>query len=118
MPQRAPHKCPECGGSGLFPGSTQPFHNTSCGLRGEYIEQESLAQLRAKNILKKVEGTDEPIFVLRAKDMFSLFLLAQYWDMVEKIGPGNPDFEELVASTMQEFRQWQMRNPDRVKYPD
>lgn len=66
--------------------------------------------------------TDEPIFVLRAQDLYSSKAITLYKDLVHdgrKIG-----HEELhewlsdVGSTENDFLNWQRDNRDKVKEPD
>lgn len=59
----------------------------------------------------------EPFFVFRAKDILSTFALDEYAKIVEKFTPHSPQLESLVEA-INEFRAWQVANPDKVKLPD
>jgi hypothetical protein len=69
-------------------------------------------------ILKRVEGTDEPCFVLRAQDSHSVELVEQYLKLVKKDKDVNDDFVRAVEAVVADFKQWQETYPTRVKSPD
>lgn len=69
-------------------------------------------------IIDACRDTDEPIFVLRAKDMLSTGTIVGYGEQFKKYGPDNPDFLERVSDRVEEFQQWQNNNTNRVRYPD
>lgn len=59
----------------------------------------------------------EPVFILRAKDILSTFALDEYAKFVEKFSPHSPQLASIVDVT-NDFRSWQVANPDKVKLPD
>ncbi len=61
---------------------------------------------------------DEPFFVLRAKDIFSVMAVHSYAKLTEEYGPLDTEFHEHVTEAAQEMRNWQLANPEHVKYPD
>ena len=70
-----------------------------------------------KEIIKAVEGTDEPIFVIRAQDELSLDLLNHYAYMCGANGVDD-EFIDAIDERIVEFEEWQDANPDKVKLPD
>jgi hypothetical protein len=74
---------------------------------------------------KKLLGipVDEPVFIIRAQDQFSVPALARYRnlaDEVEEQGGKRPKaawFSDL-DTTQSDFIRWQAENSDRVKVPD
>lgn len=71
-----------------------------------------------RKIIEETEGTDEPIIVFRAKDVYSIFPIAAYWDVVRKSGNCDPEFLEALDIRVNEFRNWQADNAERVDVPD
>lgn len=60
---------------------------------------------------------EEPIFVLRAKDLLSPLALLAYRDLIDQYNPGG-DIARDINAAISAFRLWQTGNPDRVKFPD
>lgn len=77
-----------------------------------------MLSVKDRKIIAEVGDTDEPIFILRAKDILSLFPLKEYERMVEMFGPDEHEMQMRVATRIAEFREWQRNNVSRVKYPD
>lgn len=68
-------------------------------------------------ILEKLEF-GEPFFIFRAKDFFSVMVLAHYVEVVEKYGPDNASFHTDIIDALGEFKEWQRNNAAKVRYPD
>jgi hypothetical protein len=71
-----------------------------------------------REIIAECEHTDEPIFVLRGKDILAATSIARYRDSFVKHGPDNPQFVDQVSRRLHEFQDWQNDNIGKVKYPD
>ena len=67
---------------------------------------------------------DEPVFVLRAQDVYAPAVMASWAILVKSPLPNKlPSNESLGKSreamnVVREFRQWQLANPKKVKVPD
>lgn len=65
---------------------------------------------------------EEPIFILRAQDKFSLETIADYlYNVVNSTPIGDKNMEtwyDNVKSVGQKFLNWQRENRDKVKVPD
>ncbi len=98
---------------------------------GTADESEQMAQLtlfdrdeigeklsRSERMALECMETDEPFFVLRAKDIFAVMGVNNYSKLVDEYGPLDVEFHAAVLDVAQEMREWQMANPERVKYPD
>jgi len=72
---------------------------------------------RAFQIIENVLGTDEPIFVLRAKDRLSTMALEAYLAIATD-NDTSDRFQLSIISQIQTFRQWQQVHPDKMKTPD
>lgn len=73
---------------------------------------------KAGEILKKCAVSGEPVFILRAKDIFSVMVIAKYLEIVESYGPSDHEFQATIVNTLQNFKDWQAKNIDKVRYPD
>ena len=73
---------------------------------------------RSANIALECMDSGEPFFVLRAKDIFAVMGVNNYSKLVDEYGPLDVEFHAAVMDVAQEMREWQMANPERVKYPD
>ncbi len=80
------------------------------GARDELTKSERIA-------IECVEN-DEPFFVLRAKDIFSVMVIRNYQKMVEDYGPYDQDFQIAVAEEVERMRDWQHGHSSLVGYPD
>lgn len=62
------------------------------------------------------ETDPEPVFVFRAQDKGAMSAIATYysWCLIN----GLTEHGAEVQKAMHEMRDWQTRNPDRMKYPD
>lgn len=56
---------------------------------------------------------DEPVFVLRAKDMHAVEALLAYWNAVE-----GDEQKAAVYRRIEEFEEFAEEHPDRMKEPD
>lgn len=76
----------------------------------EFVEQ----------ILDKFEGRfgkDEPLFVIRGRDVAGPRAVRSYGAIAEEEGAGDPLLEG-VAAAGEKFQSWQEANPELVKIPD
>jgi hypothetical protein len=64
------------------------------------------------------EGEDEPIFILRAKDLFSVMAIVEYLRVIEAYAPSDSEFQESIVNILERFKTWQKENIHRVRYPD
>ena len=71
---------------------------------------------KAHRILDSVDP-DEPIFVLRAKDVLSILTLKHYQGLIESYAPHEAQ-SEAMNQTLRAFREWQSQNPTKVRLPD
>lgn len=78
----------------------------------------TIYQGKAGKILQGCAETGEPIFIFRAKDLFSIQVLMHYMDIVERFGPSSYELQEEVAEQVKAFKDWQRDNVDKVRYPD
>lgn len=72
----------------------------------------------ALKMVTEAEQTGEPLFCLRARDFFSIQVIASYAELVERYGPDNPDFLANIVDALGEFKEWQKSNTAIVRYPD
>lgn len=87
------------------------------GHRQEELEQ--MVEVKtAESILAKARAQGEPVFVFRAKDFFSVMILAHYAEIIEKYGPDDAQFHRDVIDHLNDFKEWQRQNVDKVRYPD
>jgi len=67
---------------------------------------------------------DEPVFVLRAQDVYAPAVMASWAILVKSPLPNKAPSNESLAKSreamnvVREFRQWQLANPTKVKVPD
>lgn len=73
---------------------------------------------KSELIVQECLRDDEPFFVLRAKDIFSVMGVHNYLKLVEEYGPVDFDYQEEVARVSINMRNWQTAHPERIKYPD
>lgn len=73
---------------------------------------------KAAKIIKEVAESGEPIFILRAKDIFSIQAVGHYIDLLEKYGPEAHDMAIGASEQNQVMRSWQRDNVSMVRYPD
>lgn len=73
---------------------------------------------KGQRIVEECLETGEPFFVLRAKDILSLFPIQEYLRVVELYGPSDHQMQEGVAHWLEEFKRWQRENVTQVRYPD
>lgn len=73
---------------------------------------------KAAKIIEACAKTDEPIFVLRAQDIFSVMAIGSYVDLLAKFAPGDYDMEESLVELITEFKTWQRNHISEVRYPD
>lgn len=87
---------------------------------GQYLipGTETLVSKSAQQLVTSALDNDEPVFVLRAKDIFSLPALQYYKLQVERYGPTNHGFQIDIENIMDAFSKWRTANAEQVKYPD
>ena len=71
----------------------------------------------SEEVLKLLES-DEPIFILRAKDVFSSATIIKYTEFMIKSGGFTPELEESMHKIIDSFLDWQENNTDQIKFPD
>ena len=94
----------------------QPVHRTAEVL--EYLRSGEQVLTKSEEIVIDCVNNDEPFFVLRAKDIFSVMLIRNYQKMVEDYGPYDQDFQIAVADEVERMRDWQHGHSSLVGYPD
>lgn len=82
--------------------------------------QHELGAIRGKaaKIIEEVMQTGEPIFILRAKDIFSVMGVAAYLGQVEQFGPQAFELVRSGSEQLEVMRQWQIDHVGQVRYPD
>ena len=70
-----------------------------------------------KKIIEDSEARGIPIFVLTAKDMISVSTIQHYRTLCKTEECGIDHIKE-VSERIDEFRNWQVKNPAQVKLPD
>lgn len=79
--------------------------------------QESKFDCVAGQLVNRSTGdpipNDEPVFVLRAKDLHALTAIRAYIAVLE-----NPEHREAVARRAEQFEQFAEHHPERMKVPD
>ena len=73
---------------------------------------------KALRMIREAEHTGEPVFCFRARDFFSIQIIAYYADIVERYGPDDAGFHQNIIDSLGEFKDWQKANIDKVRYPD
>ncbi len=73
---------------------------------------------KSERIVQECLHDNEPFFVLRAKDIFSVMGVHNYLKLVEEYGPVDYAYQEGVSGVARDMREWQTSHPDRIKYPD
>lgn len=73
---------------------------------------------KAQKLLNECIETEEPFFIFRAKDIFSVMILAQYAEIIEKYGPDDAEFHKDIIDELHLFKDWQRKNIAKVRYPD
>ena len=73
---------------------------------------------KAEKIIAEVAESGEPIFILRAKDIFSVMAVARYIGMLEEYGPDAHDMTVGATEQQNVMKAWQRANVERVRYPD
>lgn len=61
---------------------------------------------------------DEPFFVFRGRDIFTLMVIRRYLRSLEEIGPDDPDMQASVVDWLNNLRKWQAAHIGYVRYPD
>lgn len=61
---------------------------------------------------------DEPVFVLRGRDIHAVALLETYADLINASFTGNAEHLEAVQARIRQFEQFCAEHPDRMKEPD
>jgi hypothetical protein len=60
----------------------------------------------------------EPFFVFRARDILTPAVIRKYIQVLEDIGPDDPDMQASVIDFLNLIRKWQAENITKVRYPD
>jgi hypothetical protein len=72
----------------------------------------------AHKMVMQAELTGEPLFCFRARDFFSIQVIAFYANIVEQYGPDDADFHRNIVDALGEFKEWQKDHITEVRYPD
>lgn len=70
-----------------------------------------------KKIIEDAEKEGIPIFVFTAKDVVSSTTLAYYWNRCISAGC-KPEHTKAILDRVNEFKEWQRNNQNKVKLPD
>jgi len=73
---------------------------------------------KAAKIIREASDTGEPVFVLRAKDIFSVMAVTEYARLVELYGPMDHEFDEAIHNQLNAMKEWQREHAMEVRYPD
>jgi hypothetical protein len=57
---------------------------------------------------------DEPVFILRAKDILAIDTLEEYTELL----PPNTDHFKAINNVRKKFNNWRAANQDKIKEPD
>lgn len=70
--------------------------------------------------IKTLVESEEPIFIIRAKDRFALPMIRFYAELghLVKHGPENLDWLLDIDAVVAEFIEWQNQHPELVRIPD
>lgn len=69
------------------------------------------------SLMNPLNGTDEPVFVLRARDACALGTLESYIEEAETRGSA-PEFIEGLQEPYEKFAAWRDAHRDEIKLPD
>lgn len=69
-------------------------------------------------IIMETRDSGEPIFVLRAKDIFSVLVIREYAKLIAEYGPDETQFLDDIEQRLVEFKKWQREHVGLVRYPD
>jgi hypothetical protein len=72
---------------------------------------------RDLHIIQDATLSDEPYIVFRAQDILSTMVLLTYIKLLGDYVPGT-SIEHDALERLEEFRAWQVNNPNKVKLPD
>ena len=72
---------------------------------------------RDLHIIQDATLSDEPYIVFRAQDILSTMVLLTYIKLLGDYVPGT-QIEHDAMERLEEFRSWQVNNPNKVKLPD
>ncbi len=65
-----------------------------------------------------LNGSDEPVFMVRARDVYGPLALVAYKQAAVSGGRGSADLERSVNEQLDAFREWQKSHPHLLKAPD
>lgn len=71
----------------------------------------------AHALVDRAIANNEPVFVMRAKDVHSVRALAAYLDSVRG-GGSPPEFVTEIGKLFRAFQEWRKENSHQVKFPD
>ena len=72
----------------------------------------------AMRMVMDSQKTGEPLFCFRARDFFSIQVIAFYARIVEEYGPDDAAFHNNIVDALGEFKEWQKDHITEVRYPD
>lgn len=78
----------------------------------------AIQESKRDRIVRECRDRGEPFFVVRAKDVLSVFALDEYTRIVERYAPGEHELLEGIQQTLDDFRLWQSEHRDQVRFPD
>jgi hypothetical protein len=84
----------------------------------EFSNQLDPDRSKGERIVSQCLQNDEPFFVFRARDIFTIMVLKQYIKLVEDYGPDDPDFQSTIIDFINDLKGWQRNNVSQVRYPD
>lgn len=67
---------------------------------------------------KKAIPCDEPVFLIREKDVHAVDALRFYWSAIAHDLSCNLEHATGVMEAIEEFKKWQGKNPNLVRQPD
>lgn len=70
----------------------------------------------AQEIIDSAAAQGEPVFVLRAKDIYAPDIVRQY--LVRASSSSSVDMVEDLQEVIWSMTKWQNDNPDKVRFPD
>ena len=71
---------------------------------------------RNRRIYEEATAQDEPVFVIRAKDLTSISAIMLYRELHAM--NTSPGFNDALTDLIGDFREWQQAHTDQMKVPD
>lgn len=72
----------------------------------------------AKEIIEKARDNNEPIFIVRAKDYYSLVAVQSYDIAIQRDCVLSNDFKDEIHQICEDFVNWRFENKEQVRKPD